>query len=36
VQKIILAYEKFDREKRERAEARKSSEAKKTYIRKDN
>jgi phosphate starvation-inducible PhoH-like protein len=36
VQKIILAYEKFDREKRERAEARKSAEAKKTYIRKDN
>ena len=36
VQKIILAYEKFDREKKERAEARKSAEGKKTFVRKDN
>ena len=36
VQKIILAYEKFDREKKERAEARRAAENKKTYVRKDN
>ncbi len=36
VQKIILAYEKFDREKKEKADARRAAENKKTYIRKDN
>ena len=36
VQKIILAYEKFDREKKERADARRAAENKKTYVRKDN
>jgi phosphate starvation-inducible PhoH-like protein len=36
VQKIILAYEKFDREKREKAEARRSADGKKTFVRKDN
>ena len=36
VQKIILAYEKFDREKKERAEARRAAGNKKTYVRKDN
>ena len=35
VQKIILAYEKFDREKREKQEQRRAAEGKKTYIRKD-
>ena len=36
VQKIILAYEKFDREKKEKAEARKNADGKKTFVRKDN
>ncbi|MBE6583448.1 MAG: phosphate starvation-inducible protein PhoH [Ruminococcaceae bacterium] len=37
VQKIILAYEKYDREKREKAAARKSeAEGKKNYARKEN
>ena len=35
VQKIILAYEKYDREKKERLDAKKA-ESKKTYMRKDN
>ena len=35
VQKIILAYEKYDREKKERLDAKKA-ESKKTYVRKDN
>ncbi len=36
VQKIILAYEKFDREKKEKAEARKNADSKRTFVRKDN
>jgi len=35
VQKIILAYEKFDREKREKQEQRRAGEGKKTFVRKD-
>ncbi len=35
VQKIILAYEKFDREKRERQEQRRQESGKKTFVRKD-
>jgi phosphate starvation-inducible PhoH-like protein len=35
VQKIILAYEKFDREKREKQEQRRQGEGKKTFVRKD-
>ena len=35
VQKIILAYEKFDREKREKQEQRRAGETKKTFVRKD-
>ncbi len=35
VQKIILAYEKYDREKKERLEKKKQSDGKKTYVRKD-
>ena len=36
VQKIILAYEKFDREKKQKAEARKNADSKRTFVRKDN
>ncbi|MGM9644285.1 MAG: PhoH family protein [Eubacteriales bacterium] len=35
VQKIILAYEKYDREKKERLDAKRHNDAKKTYTRKD-
>ena len=35
VQKIILAYEKYDRERREKQEQRRAGEGKKTFVRKD-
>lgn len=35
VQKIILAYEKYDREKKERLDAKRHNDSKKTYTRKD-